>query len=78
MAAAPAPVLMDPSVTNAKKAPNVYAFNAKDIDGNMVELSKYKDQVLIIVNVASFWGKTNVNYTQLQAIYDEYAGKKIR
>ena len=35
----------------AKKS--VYRFNAKDIDGNAVALRKYRDQVLLVVNVAS-------------------------
>lgn len=28
--------LIDPSVKDPKKAPNIYVFRAKDIDGNMV------------------------------------------
>ena len=38
----------------AKKAPkSVHAFVVKDIDGKAVALKKYRDQVLLLVNVAS-------------------------
>ena len=55
------------------KAKTIYEFTAKDIDGNDVSLSKYQGHVCIIVNVASKWGKTAVNYEQLEALY-----KKVR
>ena len=46
--------LMSESVKDPKKAGNIYAFKAMDIDGNMVDLGeKYKGHVCIIVNVAS-------------------------
>ena len=45
---------MAESVKDPKKAANIYAFKALDIDGNMVDLGeKYKGHVCIIVNVAS-------------------------
>ena len=55
MAAAGDPgALMADSVKDPKKAANIYAFKALDIDGNMVDLGeKYKGHVCIIVNVAS-------------------------
>ncbi len=38
----------------AKKAPtSVHHFKVKDIDGKAVALRKYRDQVLLVVNVAS-------------------------
>lgn len=44
-----------------------------------MDLAKYKDHVCIVVNVASKWGKTRVNYEQLTQMYkkysDESAGK---
>ena len=50
---------------------SIYDFTAKDIDGNDVSLSKYAGHVCIIVNVASKWGKTAVNYKQLVALQKE-------
>jgi len=35
-----------------KNATTIYDFSAKDIDGNMVSLDKYRGHVCIIVNVA--------------------------
>jgi len=55
-------------------SPNsIYDFTAKDIDGNEVSLDKYKGHVCIVVNVASKWGKTAVNYQQLVALQQKYA-----
>ena len=48
---------------------SIFDFTATDIDGNEVNLSAYKDHVCIIVNVASKWGKTAVNYQQLVALH---------
>lgn len=56
-----------------KKAASIYEFKADDIDGNEVSLEKYKGHVCVIVNVASKWGMTDKNYTELQALHEEYA-----
>jgi len=45
--------IADPNLCDPTKADNVYAFRAKDIDGNMVDLAKYRGHVMVIVNVAS-------------------------
>jgi len=52
---------------------DIYGFSVKDIDGNEVSLSKYRDHVALIVNVASKWGLTNKNYAQLQELHAKYA-----
>merc|ERR1711976_637977 len=39
--------------SNATQASSIYDFNATDIDGNEVSLSKYANHVCIIVNVVS-------------------------
>jgi glutathione peroxidase len=44
----------------------------KDIDGNEVDLAKYKGKVVMIVNVASKCGFTP-QYEQLEAVYKKYA-----
>jgi len=53
-------------------------FSATDIDGNEVNLDSYKDHVCIVVNVASKWGKTAVNYEQLVALQKKYAEAGLR
>lgn len=59
-----------------KTAGSIYEFSAKDIDGNEVSLDKYKGHVCLIVNVASKWGFTDKNYTQLQELHTKYAESK--
>ena len=50
---------------------DIYQFEAHDIDGNLVSLSKYRGKVLLIVNVASACGFTG-QYAGLQDIYTKY------
>jgi len=47
---------------------SIYDFKMKDIDGKMVDFSKYKGKVLLIVNVASKCGFTK-QYSGLQELY---------
>ena len=46
----------------------------KSLDGKPVDLSKYKGDVVLIVNVASKCGLTP-QYKQLEAVYTKYKGK---
>lgn len=65
----------------AKAAPpatTIFSFEANDIDGNPVQLSKYNGFVTLIVNVASKWGFTKKNYAQLQDLHTRYAEKGLR
>ena len=52
----------------------VLSFTAKDIDGNSVPLSKYKGDVIMIVNTASLCGNTP-QYKPLEALYSQYKGQ---
>jgi len=45
--------LLSAKETATKKPNSIFDFNAMDIDGNIVNLSKYKGFVTYIVNVAS-------------------------
>jgi glutathione peroxidase len=49
-------------------------FKVKSIDGKDVDLSKYKGEVLLVVNVASQCGLTP-QYKQLEEVYTKYKGK---
>lgn len=53
---------------------NIYQFIVKDIDGKEVDLSDYRDKVVLIVNVASFCGYTK-QYAGLEEIYKEFSSK---
>ncbi|SIN74430.1 glutathione peroxidase [Singulisphaera sp. GP187] len=55
----------------AKKPTSVLSFQVNDIDGKPVDLSKYKGEVLLIVNTASQCGNTP-QYEGLEAVYEKY------
>lgn len=58
----------------AEDAAPALNFKMKDIDGNDVDLSKFKGKVLLMVNVASYCGNT-LQYTALEADYQKYKSK---
>jgi glutathione peroxidase len=45
-----------------------YDFEARDIDGNLIKMSDYKNKVVLIVNVASKCGLTP-QYSGLESLY---------
>ena len=48
-----------------------YDFNIKNINGNNLDLSKYKNKAVLLVNVASYCGFTN-QYADLQKLWEKY------
>ena len=50
---------------------SIYDYNVKDINSKEVSMSKYKDKVLLIVNVASKCGFTG-QYEGLENLYKKY------
>ena len=59
-------------------AKNIGDFTTKDIHGNTVDMSQYLGFVTIMVNVASEWGLTEREYTQLQQLYNKYQKDGLR
>ena len=57
-----------------KKPMSVLEYKVKDIDGKEVDLSKFKGDVLLIVNTASNCGYTP-QYKTLEAAYEKYKDK---
>ena len=55
---------------------SIYDFQVKDSKGELIPLSNYKDQVVIVVNTASKCGYTP-QYKDLQALYEEYKNEGL-
>ena len=58
----------------APAAKSLYSFEAKDIDGQVVHLDRYKGKVALVVNVASECGYTP-QYPGLQALYERHVAE---
>ncbi|KAM3727532.1 Glutathione peroxidase [Dirofilaria immitis] len=57
----------------AEVLPNtIYQFRVRDINGVEVSLDRYRNKVVLIVNVASNCGLTQTNYAQLKDLHDKY------
>src|SRR5688572_3026549 len=55
---------------------SIYEFGARKPNGEAVEMSTYKDKVLLIVNTASECGFTP-QYADLQNLYETYGDKGL-
>lgn len=64
-------LILNPSPKEPVSETSLYDFTLKDIDGNDVNLGRYKGNVILIVNTASRCGYTP-QYEALQAIYERF------
>ena len=61
---------------NAKYEKLAYDFEFKSIDGKILNLSNYKNKVIVIINVASQCGFTK-QYGDMQKVWEEYQKKNL-
>jgi glutathione peroxidase len=54
---------------------NFYNLSAKTLNNEDIIFSNFKEKVVLIVNVASFWGYTNRDYPQLNELQEKYGPK---
>ena len=53
-----------------------YDFNFNDLDGSPLNLTEYKDKVIVVVNVASQCGFTK-QYEDMQKVWEKYHVKGV-
>ena len=53
-----------------------YDFKFNDLDGTILNLSEYKNKILIVVNVASQCGFTS-QYEDMQKVWEKYQSKDV-
>jgi len=53
-----------------------YDFKIKSINGEIIDLNKYQNKVVLLVNTASYCGFTK-QYTDLQELWDRYNSKGL-
>ena len=59
---------------NAEYKKIFYDFDIKDINGEIINLSKFNNKIILLVNVASKCGFTK-QYSALQSLYEKYKEK---
>jgi glutathione peroxidase len=64
------------SKSNAGYEKLAYEFSFKSIDGSNINLQNYKNNVIVVVNVASRCGFTN-QYEDLQNLWSKYKDKNL-
>jgi len=53
-----------------------YDFKFKELDGSTLNLSEYKDKIIVVVNVASQCGFTN-QYEDMQKVWEKYQKRGV-
>ena len=53
-----------------------YDFKIESISGEIIDLNKYKNKVILVVNTASYCGFTK-QYGELQELWDQYKSKGL-
>ena len=53
-----------------------FDFKIENISGDIIDLKKYENKVILLVNTASYCGFTN-QYEDLQKLWDQYKSKGL-
>ncbi len=61
----------------AGAAKKFYDLSAKLLSGDLLNLSSLKGKVVLIENVASLWGTTVRDYTQMNELHSRYADQGL-
>ena len=64
------------SSANANYEKVFYDFEIESISGELINLNKYKNKVILVVNTASYCGFTK-QYSELQELWDLYKSKGL-
>ena len=64
------------NVTSAEYDKIFFDFKINDISGDVIDLKKYENKVILVVNTASFCGFTK-QYEDLQILWDKYKNKGL-
>tara|TARA_Y100000589_G_scaffold300918_1_gene311437 strand:+ start:157 stop:639 length:483 start_codon:yes stop_codon:yes gene_type:complete len=55
---------------------SIYNIKINDIDGKLIDMNKFRNKYILIVNVASYCGYTS-QYKDLQKLYEQYSNIEI-
>ena len=59
------------NISQANYEKKIFDFKIESINGEVIDLKKYKNNVILLVNTASYCGFTK-QYTDLQILWDKY------
>jgi glutathione peroxidase len=54
-------------------ATSFYDLTAKTLDGNVIDFEQFRGKVVVVTNVASYCGRTDQHYHELNLLYETYA-----
>ena len=54
-----------------------FEFSAKTLAGENVDFSRYRGKVVLVENVASMWGTTTRDFTQMNELVSKFVDKLV-